>query len=135
MFITTAPGTHGTLNYTHIRFSTPGGKVTHVIEYGIDITERRRAEEERLRLVTPIEQSVETVMITDNHGVIEYVNPAFEKISGYARGEVIGRNPRSLKGPLLLTVIIATGTIEMLDQRDPRVLHSITRQGGCHDHD
>jgi len=74
------------------------GNVTHVIEYGIDVTERRRAEEERLRLVTAIEQSVETVMITDNHGAIEYVNPAFEKISGYARDEVIGRNPRSLKG-------------------------------------
>lgn len=74
------------------------GNVTHVIEYSIDITERRRGEEERLRLVTAIEQSVETVIITDSQGAIEYVNPAFEKISGYGKEEVIGRNPRFLKG-------------------------------------
>ncbi|MBI4962369.1 MAG: PAS domain S-box protein [Desulfomonile tiedjei] len=74
------------------------GEVTHVIEYAIDITERRATEEERLRLVTAIEQSVETVMITDNHGIIEYVNPAFEKISGYTKEEVLGKNPKFLKG-------------------------------------
>ena len=36
-------------------------------------------------------------MITDPHGVIQYVNPAFESISGYSRDEAIGQNPRILK--------------------------------------
>jgi len=37
------------------------------------------------------------VMITDKEGIIEYVNPAFEKVTGYTREEVIGENPRILK--------------------------------------
>jgi two-component system cell cycle sensor histidine kinase/response regulator CckA len=62
-----------------------------------DITERKLAEQERLRLVTALEQSAETIVITDPQGTIQYVNPAFEKISGYTRAEVLGRNPRLLK--------------------------------------
>lgn len=37
------------------------------------------------------------VLITDSSGIIAYVNPAFEKITGYAREEVIGQTPRILK--------------------------------------
>ena len=62
-----------------------------------DITERKRAEAEHVRLVTAIEQSAEAVMITDTNGDIEYVNPAFTRITGYSREEVLGQNPRILK--------------------------------------
>jgi two-component system cell cycle sensor histidine kinase/response regulator CckA len=62
-----------------------------------DITERTRAEAENARLVTAIEQSGEGVMITNTTGDIEYVNPAFTRITGYALEEVLGRNPRILK--------------------------------------
>jgi PAS domain S-box-containing protein len=62
-----------------------------------DITEHKQAEEERIRLVTAIEQSVESVVITDRDGTIQYVNPAFAFISGYARKEAIGQNPRTIK--------------------------------------
>ncbi len=61
------------------------------------VTERKRAEEERIRLATAIEQAADTVMITDSQGTIQYVNPAFEKIYGYRRQEAIGRNPRAFK--------------------------------------
>ena len=37
------------------------------------------------------------MIITNLAGDIEYANPAFEEVSGYSRGEVIGRNPRLLK--------------------------------------
>jgi PAS domain S-box-containing protein len=62
-----------------------------------DITARKRAEAERRRLATVIEQADEAVVITDALGDIEYVNPAFETGSGYGRAEVLGRNPRLLK--------------------------------------
>jgi PAS domain S-box-containing protein len=62
-----------------------------------DITERKRAEAEHTRLVTAIEQSAEAVVITDTHGSIEYVNPAFTRITGYSREEALGQNPRILK--------------------------------------
>lgn len=62
-----------------------------------DITSRRQMEAERERLVTAIEQVGETVMMTNVNGDIEYVNPAFEEVTGYSRAEVLGRNPRMLK--------------------------------------
>jgi PAS domain S-box-containing protein len=62
-----------------------------------DVTTRHRAEAEMRRLSTAIEQSADGILIADAEGRIEYVNPAFERVSGYAREEVIGQNPRILK--------------------------------------
>lgn len=62
-----------------------------------DETERKQAEEDLRRLSFAIEQSAEEVVITDPEGVIQYVNPAFEKITGYSRQEAIGQTPRILK--------------------------------------
>jgi two-component system cell cycle sensor histidine kinase/response regulator CckA len=63
----------------------------------LDITERRRAEEERKRLFSAVEQAEESICITDTDGTIAYVNPAFERITGYSIGEITGKNPRILK--------------------------------------
>jgi len=57
-----------------------------------DITERRKVEAERERLRLAVEHTAETVIITDTEGAIRYVNPAFEKTSGYRKEEVLGRN-------------------------------------------
>ncbi|HER63500.1 MAG TPA: PAS domain-containing sensor histidine kinase [Desulfobacteraceae bacterium] len=66
-----------------------------------DITERKqseaRANAERERLLSAIEQTGEMIVITDSEGTIQYVNPAFEQVTGYTRKEAIGRNPRMLK--------------------------------------
>ena len=62
-----------------------------------DITERKQAEAELNRLMTAIEQTPESVVITDTKGRILYVNPVFERVTGYSRAEVIGQNPRLLK--------------------------------------
>ncbi len=59
-----------------------------------DITDRKRAEEQLKRLFAAVEQADETIMVTDSEGVIQYVNPAFEKTSGYRRREAIGKIAR-----------------------------------------
>ena len=59
--------------------------------------QRREVEDTFRTLYSAIEQSADMVLITDSSGVIEYVNPAFEKITGYSRAEVIGQTPRILK--------------------------------------
>ncbi len=68
-----------------------------VIGTVLDITGRKKAEEELRCLSVAIEQAAEGIMITDPGGSIQYVNPAFERITGYARGEVFGKTPRILK--------------------------------------
>ncbi|MBU6391081.1 MAG: EAL domain-containing protein [Planctomycetota bacterium] len=60
------------------------------------ITERKQGEEELRKLSGAIEQSINIIFITDINGNIEYVNPMFEKITGYSREEAIGQNPRML---------------------------------------
>jgi len=61
------------------------------------IIERSWAEEELRKRSQVIEQSDSTVVITDVQGNIEYVNPAFSKITGYSFEEAMGKNPRILK--------------------------------------
>jgi len=61
-----------------------------------DITDMEKLEVDRKRLSTAIEYASETVVITDANGTIQYVNPAFEKLTGYTRKEAIGQNPRIL---------------------------------------
>ena len=62
-----------------------------------DITQEVQAQEQILTLSQAVEQSPVSVVITDSQANIEYVNKAFEKITGYKSREVIGLNPRILK--------------------------------------
>jgi len=70
---------------------------TFLVVAHVDITARKQAEEARARLATAIEQAAEAVVITDTQAKIQYVNPAFEKVTGYSPQEALGRNPRFLK--------------------------------------
>ncbi|MEA2062960.1 MAG: PAS domain S-box protein [Gemmatimonadota bacterium] len=62
-----------------------------------DITGRKQAKIERVRLMSAIKQSSEIIVIADAQAKITFVNPAFEKITGYSREEAIGQNPRILQ--------------------------------------
>lgn len=74
--------------------------------------QRRIAEEKLRKLYSAVEQSADMVLITDSLGAIEYVNPAFEKLTGYSRAEVLGQSPRILKsgeqGPEVYRTLWAT---------------------------
>ena len=71
--------------------------VPHIISITRDISERKQAEAERELLMVAIEQSRDIVVVTDPAGAIQYANPAFEKITGYAREYCLGQNMRLLK--------------------------------------
>lgn len=62
-----------------------------------DVTVRKKAEKEILKLSTAVEQSPSVIIITDLEGKIEYVNPKFSELTGYTSKTVIGKNPRILK--------------------------------------
>ena len=72
-------------------------KLWGLLGISTDITERKKAEESHARLATAVEQAAETIIITDPAGKILYVNPAFQKTTGYNCAEAIGQNPRLLK--------------------------------------
>jgi two-component system cell cycle sensor histidine kinase/response regulator CckA len=59
--------------------------------------EQQSAEHSLRKLSRAVEQSADMIMITDLHGIIEYVNPAFEILTGYHRDEMCGKTPRILK--------------------------------------
>ncbi|MBE0558133.1 MAG: PAS domain S-box protein, partial [Proteobacteria bacterium] len=61
-----------------------------------DITERKRDEAMLKRMMAAIEQVGEVVIVTDTEGTIQYVNPAFESLTGYTREEAMGKTPRIL---------------------------------------
>lgn len=85
-----------------------GEKQTMLIEeVAVDVSfaldhldqEKRRqlSEASNRQLMVAIDQAEESIVFTDAAGNIRYVNGGFEKISGYARDEVLGKNPRVLK--------------------------------------
>ena len=62
-----------------------------------DITARKQAEDALVKLSLAIEQSPESIVITDLEGNIEYVNNTFTSVTGYSLNEVLGKNPRILQ--------------------------------------
>ncbi|MCJ7800724.1 MAG: SpoIIE family protein phosphatase [Candidatus Marinimicrobia bacterium] len=61
-----------------------------------NITKLRRQRDRLERFASGVEQTADSVVITNLQGVIEYVNPAFEVTSGYKRDEVLGQTPQIL---------------------------------------
>ncbi len=73
------------------------GKLVGVLGIARDITERKRIENRLRTLSQAIEQSPVSVIITDPDANIQYVNYAFEQLTGYSSAEAVGQNPRILK--------------------------------------
>jgi PAS domain S-box-containing protein len=73
------------------------GEVARVVGVNLDITERKRDEQELKKLSQAVEQSPVSVVITDPAGIIQYVNPKFCQVTEFNVEEAIGKNPRILK--------------------------------------
>lgn len=65
--------------------------VSHVVVVSRDVSERVMVEEDRDRLAIAIEQTGEMVVITGPDGIVQYVNPAFEKQTGFCSLEIVGQ--------------------------------------------
>jgi PAS domain S-box-containing protein len=73
------------------------GTAVRVVGTVQDVTDLILAAEERTRLAAVVEHTTDAVVVCDLNGAIEYVNPAFERMSGYAGADVVGQNPRILR--------------------------------------
>ncbi|NPE31380.1 ABC transporter substrate-binding protein [Methanococcoides sp. SA1] len=62
-----------------------------------ELITRKQIEEQLRKLSEAVEQSHNTIVISDLDGNIEYVNPAFSRVTGYTSEEAIGQNPRILQ--------------------------------------
>ncbi len=71
----------------------------HILSIMMDVTERKRAEADHIRLITAMEQIAESILITDPKGVLKYANSAFENVSGYSRAEAVGMHISQLRSP------------------------------------
>jgi len=78
-----------------IRFHSLNGALKNQMQL------RDKAEEKLRKLSAAIIQSPVSIVITDTTGAIEYVNPKFCELTGYMAEEVIGQNPRILRGSIL----------------------------------
>jgi PAS domain S-box-containing protein len=73
------------------------GRIQFIIAGILDISERKRAEEELKLAALLYQNSSEGITVTDANATILDVNPAFTRLSGYSPAEVIGKNPRLLQ--------------------------------------
>ncbi|NPA24439.1 MAG: PAS domain S-box protein [Deltaproteobacteria bacterium] len=102
-FFNTLTGKHEqSINLQEIKTNDEFGRMGKFINSGIIASinihqELARHAQEVSKLATVLEQSAQSILITDLDGKIEYVNPAFEEITGYSFEEVRGENPRFMK--------------------------------------
>ena len=80
----------------HVRFDN-AGQAIFAVGTVQDVTERRESEEQLRKLSLAIEQNPHSIVITNTHAEIEYVNNAFVRNTGYSRDEVIGAHPGLLR--------------------------------------
>ncbi|WP_462318119.1 PAS domain S-box protein [Marinilabilia sp.] len=67
----------------------------------VDMSAKREADEKIHKLSRVVEQSPVSIVITDNEGYVEYVNPVFCEFTGFSKEEVLGTNPRFAKSTFL----------------------------------
>jgi len=85
------------ISVTAMPWRDPSGDLLGGVAVFRDVTAHRHADAAVRRLSNAVEQAADAIYITDRDGLIEYVNPGFEQITGYTRDEAIGQTPRLLR--------------------------------------
>lgn len=106
------------------------GAIIGVTGVGIETTDLRAAEAAADRLLRAVEQLDEVVFTTDRDGRITYANPAFERVYGYSREEVLGQTPRILKSGLFTREFYTAFWAELLAGRSHRLEYKNRRSDG-----
>jgi diguanylate cyclase (GGDEF)-like protein/PAS domain S-box-containing protein len=91
-----ADGSRHEVIFYKATFAEADGRLGGLVGTLLDISERKRAEEQLRKLSRAVQQSPNVVVVTDALGRIEYVNPMFTEVTGYSFEEAIGQNPRVL---------------------------------------
>jgi diguanylate cyclase (GGDEF)-like protein/PAS domain S-box-containing protein len=91
------PGRDIWVRMDSINVQSPKSEPDRIRSVLIDITTRKKAEEELRKLTRAMEFSSSAIIITDLKGIIEYVNPIFYDMSGYTKHESIGKDLRLLQ--------------------------------------
>ncbi len=82
-------------------FFDTDGTVRYLDGVFFDVTNQVHVDKRLRMLEAAVENATESVLITDatERGTIEFVNPGFERMTGYTSDEVIGKTPRLMQGP------------------------------------
>ncbi|HAN03791.1 MAG TPA: hypothetical protein DCQ25_00735 [Elusimicrobia bacterium] len=70
------------------------GRVNGFLGVAADISTRKKSEMQMRKLSAAVKNSPTSILITDQEGRIEYVNPKFVELTGYSQAELLGQNPR-----------------------------------------
>ncbi len=95
--IITRSGKERLISWNNIISFCPDGKVMTLTSIGHDITEQRENEKQLHKLSRAVEQTQESIIITDTDGKMEYVNRGFVETTGYTREEALGKTCAILK--------------------------------------
>ncbi len=79
------------------RLVQPGRGDTEVVGTLTDISARKKVESELSLKSLALEAAANAIVITDREGTIQWVNDAFQRLTGYSREEAKGSNPSVLK--------------------------------------
>lgn len=78
-------------------FFTTGILIFFIVYLKVQIWKKKELEKELKKYFAIVEQAKLSIIITDKTGIIEYVNPEVEKITGYPKEEILGKKPNILK--------------------------------------
>ncbi len=98
-------------------FFDENGNVKGIICAFIDLSEKQQKEDELKKFAAVIEQAAEEVIITDAKGNIQYVNPRFEKNTGFTRDEVLGKSPKILRSGFCDDLFYKNIRIKILEKK------------------
>jgi len=95
--VVTADGQQRVIAWTPTLQHNADGNIVQLSLVGEDISDRLAAEKSLYQLKQAVEQSANTVVMTDTRGLITYVNPAFCRLTGYSVEQMVGARPSILK--------------------------------------